>query len=353
MAKVTSLNKQHPLYQEDLERITQVADINRIYGKSFMISGATGLIGVCLIDALMHLNKKGANITIYAVGRNREKATLRLGEYFEDSNFHFVEREASESLLELPKVDVIIPLASNTHPLAYSKYPIETININVRGAEQALEKALDCGAMVLYPSTVEVYGNARGEDVFTEDYTGQLTLSTARACYTESKRLSEALCQSYIAERDVSVKIARLSRIFGPTMLPNDTKASSQFILKALAGEDIVLKSKGEQLFSYTYMADAVSGLLHILLHGDNGVAYNISAEGCNVRLKDFASLCAEWAGKNVVFELPNKTEQKGYSLAQRAVLDNSHLRNLGWRSAYEMNDAVCRTLDIMRKNYS
>ena len=88
-------------------------------------------------------------------------------------------------------------------------------------------------------------------------------------------------------------------------------------------------------------------------MHGDNGVAYNISAEGCNVRLKDFASLCAEWAGKNVVFELPNKTEQKGYSLAQRAVLDNYHLRNLGWRSAYEMNDAVCRTLDIMRKNYS
>ena len=57
MAEVTSLYKQHPLYQEDLDRITQLGDINRLYGKSFMISGATGLIGVCLIDALMHLNK--------------------------------------------------------------------------------------------------------------------------------------------------------------------------------------------------------------------------------------------------------------------------------------------------------
>lgn len=247
MAEVISLYKQHPLYQEDLDRITQLGDINRLYGKSFMISGATGLIGVCLIDALMHLNKKGANITIYALGRNREKAALRLGEYFEDSNFHFVEREASESLLELPKVDVIIPLASNTHPLAYSKYPIETININVKGAEQALEKALACNAMVLYPSTVEVYGNARGDDDFTEDYTGKLNLATSRACYTESKRLSEALCQSYIAERGAQVKIVRLSRVFGPTMLMSDSKASSQFIQKALAGENIVLKSKGEQ----------------------------------------------------------------------------------------------------------
>lgn len=349
MAEVTSMYKQHPLYQEDLERITQLGDINRLYGKSFMISGATGLIGVCLIDALMHLNKKGANITIYALGRSREKAALRLGEYFEDNNFHFVEREASESLLELPKVDVIIPLASNTHPLAYSKYPIETININVKGAEQALEKALACNAMVLYPSTVEVYGNARGDDDFTEDYTGMLNLATSRACYTESKRLSEALCQSYIAERGAQVKIVRLSRVFGPTMLMSDSKASSQFIQKALAGENIVLKSKGEQLFSYTYVADAVGAMLHVLLHGEEGVAYNIANEACNVRLKDFAQLCAEWADKQVVFELPSEIEQKGFSIAMRAVLDNSRLKGLNWHPQYVMKDAVYRTLSILK----
>ena len=348
MAEVMSKMKQHPLYQEDLERIVQVSDINRLNGKTFLITGATGLIGVCLIDALMHLNKKGANITVYALGRNREKAALRLGEYFENSNFHFIEHEASESLLELPKADVIIPLASNTHPLAYSKYPIETIAINVKGAEQALEKALACGAMVLYPSTVEVYGNARGDDDFTEDYTGKLNLANSRACYTESKRLSEALCQSYIAERGAKVKIVRLSRVFGPTMLMSDSKASSQFIQKALAGEDIVLKSKGEQLFSYTYVADAVGAMLHVLLHGEEGVAYNISNENCNVRLKDFAQLCAEWAHKQVVFELPSETEQKGFSIAMRAILDNTRLKSLNWQPQYAMKDAVCRTLSIL-----
>ena len=343
------MDKRHPLYQEDLDRILQTDGISNLQGKRFLMTGATGLIGTCLIDALMRYNERGADIDIYALGRSKEKAASRLGEYFEDAHFHFVEHDARQPLKELPAADYIIPLASNTHPLAYSQYPIETIEINIKGAEHALQKAIECGATVLYPSTVEVYGNAKGEDVFTEDYTGQLSLATARSCYTESKRLSEALCQSYIAERGAKVKMVRLSRVFGPTMLMSDSKASSQFIIKALHDEDIVLKSKGEQLFSYTYVAEAVSAMLHVLLHGDNGVAYNISNEACNVRLKDFAQLCAEWAGRKVVFELPSETERKGFSIAMRAILDNTRLKGLHWQPTYTMQDAICRTLSILK----
>ena len=253
---MAEINKQHPLYQEDLQYILKTDGFEQLHGKRFLITGATGLLGTCLIDALMLANQQGAEIDTYAVGRSKEKATPRLGEYYDDTHFHFLEQDVRRPFPTLLQVDYIIPLASNTHPLAYAQYPIETIDINVLGASNALQMAVEQGATVLYPSSVEVYGNARGNDQFTEDYTGQLNLSTARACYTESKRLSEALCQSYIAERGANVKIARLSRIFGPTMLMSDSKASSQFLLKALNDEDIVLKSKGEQLYSYTYAAD-------------------------------------------------------------------------------------------------
>lgn len=345
---MAEINK-HPLYQEDLERILQTRGIQRLQGKRFLITGATGLIGTCMIDALMRYNQQGANISIYAVGRDKEKAASRLGRYFADQHFQFIEQDIRQPLPASIDVDYIIPLASNTHPLAYSQYPIETIEINVKGTEAALQKATVCGATVLYPSTVEVYGNARGDDSFTEDYTGHLNLATARSCYTESKRLSEALCQSYIAERGATVKIARLSRVFGPTMLMSDSKASSQFIKKALANEDIILKSEGEQLFSYTYTADAVSGLLHILIHGELGVPYNIANEACNVKLKDFARQCSAWAGKNVVFELPSETEQKGFSVAMRAILDNNRLRAIGWKPQYDFSNAINRTLDILK----
>lgn len=345
------MNKHHSLYIEDLNGIINIHRFDLLYGKSFLITGATGLIGVCLIDALMLSNKNGACIKVYAVGRDKEKAAARLGEYYNDKYFNFIELDVRQPLPEDINVDYIIPLASNTHPLAYSQYPIETIEINVKGTEYALRKAINSNATVLYPSTVEIYGNARGEDVFTEDYTGQLNLSTARACYTESKRVSEALCQSYIAEKGAKVKIVRLSRIFGPTMLMSDTKASSQFIIKALDGEDIVLKSKGEQFFSYTYVADAVSALLYVLLHGENGMAYNIANEQCNVHLKDFAQACAEWAGKNVVFDLPSEIEKKGYSVAMKAVLSNEKLKGIGYVPVYEINDSIKRTCEILTRN--
>lgn len=338
------MNKENALYQQDLRNIVSMPGIETLHGKTILITGATGMVGTHLIDALMLLG----DVKVYAVGRDKNRAMDRLGSYYDSPLFTFVEQDVCNKFPSDIKPDIIIPLASNTHPLAYSQYPVETMLINIKGAEHALNLAVETGATVLYPSTVEVYGNAIGEDTFSEDYTGKLNLSTSRSCYTESKRSAEAMCQSFIAEKGAKVKIVRLSRLFGPTMLMTDSKASSQFIKKALAHEDIILKSEGNQLFSYTYITDAVRAMLHVLIYGEVGTAYNISCESCDVRLKEFAGLCAQYNGKDVIFELPSETERKGFSVAQKAVLDNSRLRSIGWTPLYNMKEALWRTLDII-----
>ncbi len=338
------MNKSNPLYKEDISYILSTKGIDQLKGKTVLITGATGLLGMCMIDALMTLGE----VNVIAVGRNKDKANDRLGEYYNSPQFTFLQQDVCQSFPSHLMVDYVIPLASNTHPKAYSQFPVETVLTNVKGAENALELAERCGATLLYPSSVEVYGNARGEDIFTEYYTGNLNLLNSRACYPESKRVCEALCQSYISEKGTDVKIVRLSRIFGPSMLLSDTKASSQFILKAVAGEDIVLKSKGNQFFSYTYVADAVAALIYVMLNGAVGVPYNISVEACNVHLRDFAELCAKAVGKKVIFDLPDEVEQKGFSIAVNAILDNRQLLAIGWNPHYDMTNAVERTINIL-----
>ena len=47
------MNKLHSLYQEDLQNVLSSKGIEKLHGKSFLVTGATGLLGVHLIDALM------------------------------------------------------------------------------------------------------------------------------------------------------------------------------------------------------------------------------------------------------------------------------------------------------------
>ena len=64
-------------------------------------------------------------------------------------------------------------------------------------------------------------------------------------------------------------------------MKAGDSKIVAVFPKCIADGENIVMKSKGEQLRSYTYVTDAITGLLTILLDGENGEAYNIASKLC------------------------------------------------------------------------
>ena len=138
-------------------------------------------------------------------------------------------------------------------------------------------------------------------------------------------------------------------RSYGPTLLPTDTKALSQFIHKGVAGENIVLKSAGTQFFSYLYIADTVAGLLTVLLRGETGEAYNIADERSDITLRDLAGIIAGIAGTEVIFEIPDAIESAGYSKATKARLDSAKLQRLGWSAHYDIREGLERTIEILR----
>ena len=344
----------NPLYLEDL-RTAAAAGLpwERLRDKAILISGATGLIGSFLIDVLVEVSRSWElNLRIYALGRSEEKARARFSECWDrlvflpyDVNLPFVRDE-------LGKTDFVIHLASNTHPLAYANDPIGTVMTNIIGTGNMLDFAVRHGAeRCVFASSVEVYGENRGDtELFDEGYCGYIDCNSLRAGYPESKRCGEALCQAYIRQKGLDIVIPRFARVYGPTMQKSDSKAIAQFIGKAVAGEDIVLKSEGTQYYSFLYVSDAVTGLLTALLKGACGEAYNVSDAASDIWLRDLACLIAREAGKAIVFDLPSETERAGYSKATKARLDSGKLQALGWRANYSIASGVSRTIGILKQ---
>lgn len=339
-----------------MEDVRGVAELDLpwelLQGKSVVISGATGLLGSFLVDVLMERDRRGQDTTVYALCRDGEKARRRFAAYAEDGRLRLICHDVCQQFDrdEPAAADYVLHLASNTHPRQYATDPIGTITTNITGLQNMLDLAVDRhAARFAFASSNEIYGENRGDtELFDETYCGYIDSNTMRAGYPESKRCGEALCQAYRAQKGLDVVIPRFTRSYGPTMLPTDTKAISQFILKGVAGEDIVLKSAGTQFYSYQYMADSVSGLLTVLLKGESGQAYNIAEERSDITLRDLASFIASLNGKKVVFELPDAVEAAGFSRATKARLDGRRLAGLGWRPRYDIRQGLARTIGIL-----
>lgn len=310
---------------------------------NILVTGATGLIGGCLVEALMM--NPNRDYHVYASGRNEERARLRFKEFEDDGGFHFVRYDVMQPLECDVKFDYIIHAASNASPIFFAKNPVEIIKSNVDGVAHLMDYGLKHGMRrFLYISSGEVYGEGDGR-VFTEDYSGYVNCATPRSCYPSSKRVAETLCVSYADEYGADVVIARPCHTYGPHFTEQDNRVYAQFIRNVLCGENIVMKSTGEQFRSWCYVVDCVSGLLHILLKGKCGEAYNIADRESNISIRDLAEIIAEIGGRKVVVDIPNADEKIGFNLVTRSVFSTDKLEALGWRALTHIKDGIKNTI--------
>ncbi|MBR1558686.1 MAG: NAD-dependent epimerase/dehydratase family protein [Clostridia bacterium] len=339
------------LYESDLRAAVAGAE-DWLRGQRILVTGATGMIGSCLADALLLLNaERGAGVEVYAAGRSREGIERRFGDAVNDGHFHYVPYDSTLPLKFDEDVDLVVHAATSAHPMAYSTDPVGIMKANLVGTLELLEYLRrHGGARLLFLSTGEIYGeNPELPTGFREEDHGWVDSMRPRACYPESKRAAETLCASYVAQYGVDARVARLGHVYGPTLTASNSRADAQFLRNALNGEDIVMKSDGSQVRSWTYAADAVNALLWLLMRGETGRAYNVANPDATASIREYARTLADIGGVSLRFDLPSDVERAGYTRVTRAVLDPARLMALGWRAQYDLKTGLEHTYRILK----
>ena len=336
--------------EDDLKTIiAEDLSWEKLKNKTVMITGASGMVGSYMLYVLLMLNdEKHYGIKVDAVMRNVNKLPEEIRNR-EDVNV--VVADVTKDIPDVGDIDYIIHAASPASPLIMQNQPVETIAANTIGTFKTLELAKEKNAEgYLFISSREIYGQPdEGQEFFYENTYGFVDQLNPRSCYSEGKKAAETMCVCFHEEYGLNTKIARLAHTYGPGMSIYDGRVQADFLKNVYHNEDIVLKSEGTAVRTYTYIADAIPGMFLILLDSED-IVYNIGNEAGKVSIRDLAEILVSIypeRGLKLVFDIP-EGGTKGTAPYTLGILSSEKLRKLGWNPKYSVKDGFKRTLEYL-----
>lgn len=339
----------HPIVQEDLARIVTALgeDAQTLNGKTILISGGSGFLGRYIVAVFDRLNKTVLQQPCTVISVDNMLTGSRQTTHLDAAHIHQVEADIRQPFTPDRPVDFIIHAAGIAAPVHYKKHPIETIEAAFVGAKNLLELArAQQVKSFLFFSSSEIYGDPDPAFVPTpEHYRGNVACIGPRACYDESKRLTETLCSTYAERYGVPVKIVRPFNVYGPGMTPHDHRVIPAFLTAALSGKSLPVHSSGTQTRTFCYITDGIVGYLKALLSDENGEAFNIGNPQPELSMGDLAGRVAALFGPSVDVEhVPYPSDYPAEEPVRRCPDITKARTRLGFEPAIGLDEGLLRT---------
>jgi UDP-glucuronate decarboxylase len=360
----------NPILLEDLERVHRVigkkAD-GRFDGATIVVTGCAGFLGFYILQYFVRYAE--------ALGIRR---VIGLDTFLLEKPSWLTKLAAAEpEILRLQKFDIardriadiegasdaafVVHAASIASPSFYRQYPLETIDANIWGLRNLLDFYRDSQKLqgFLFFSSSEIYGDPDPASIPTdENYRGYVSCVGPRACYDESKRFGETLCEVFAKKYGTPITVARPFNNYGPGMRITDLRLPADFARCVLENRDIIILSDGTPTRTFCYISDAITGYLLCLLHG-RFEAFNIGTEKPEIMVRTFAEIYRTAAAEllhytgTVQYEKSSDPEYMTDNPNRRCPIIAKARAELGYEPEVLVEDGVrryLRFLDFERK---
>jgi CDP-glucose 4,6-dehydratase len=256
-------------------------------------------------------------------------------------------RDADAVSAAVADCDSVFHLAAQTIVGVARDSPVETLEVNVRGAWNVFEACREHGVeRVVFASSDKAYG-ASPELPYREDFPLR-----AAYPYDASKAAADIIARSYAEAYGVPLAVTRFANIYGGGDL-NFSRLIPETTVAVLDGRPPVIRSDGSPERDFLHVDDAVSAYLTIAAaldgEGAKGEAFNAGGEQPH-SVREVVDLIAAAAETGIEPEYLGTGTPDGE--IDRQYVDSTKLRELtGWRPAVDLKIGLGRTLDWYRSH--
>ncbi|MEA3254262.1 MAG: SDR family NAD(P)-dependent oxidoreductase [Candidatus Altiarchaeota archaeon] len=273
---------------------------------SVLVTGGAGFIGSHVVDRLMEAGEDVVCIDNLDPFYDPEIKKRNIEHNLEKENFKFIEtdirdKEKMQDIFRGNDISKVIHLAARAGVRPSIKDPVGYVDVNIRGTINLLELSREYGVEnFIFGSSSSVYGVNKKVPFSEED-----RLEKQISPYATSKRSAELFCNTYNHLYNIPITCLRFFTVYGPRQRPE--MATHKFTRLINQGKEIQMFGDGSSKRDYTYIGDAVEGIINALNRKFDFEIFNIG-ESKTVELRYLISVIERCLGrKAVIKKLPDQ----------------------------------------------